>query len=106
MAPRCAEVELAQGDDDGVGTWRFPDTDGGTHVRYLWEVETRKRPMQRLAPLLAPLFRLSQDWLMQEGANGLAEVLWQGHGQWACQDHMRTGRGASRAAPTAVPRQR
>lgn len=63
------------GDLDGTGTWRFLDAAGGTHVQYLWEVELRKRWMQRLAPLLAPLFRLNHDWLMRNGAIGLAHRL-------------------------------
>jgi hypothetical protein len=44
-------------------------------VQYLWEVKMRKRWMEILAPLLAPLFRLNHDWLMQEGAVGLARRL-------------------------------
>jgi len=65
----------ASGDLDGIGTWRFLDADDGTQVQYLWEVSTRKRWMEILAPLLAPLFRLNHDWLMQEGAAGLAQRL-------------------------------
>ena len=65
----------ASGDLDGVGTWRFLDAVDGTHVQYLWEVSTRRRWMQIFAPLLAPLFRLNHDWLMQEGAAGLARRL-------------------------------
>jgi uncharacterized protein YndB with AHSA1/START domain len=65
----------SRGDLDGVGTWRFLDAAGGTHVQYLWEVSTRKRWMRLLAPVLAPLFRRNHDWLMQDGAAGLARHL-------------------------------
>jgi hypothetical protein len=67
---------IARGDLDGSGTWRFLDAADGTHVQYLWEVSLRKRWMEFLAPLLAPLFQLNHDWLMQEGAAGLARRLY------------------------------
>lgn len=68
-------VATSRGDLDGVGTWTFTDTSAGTRVQYLWQVRTRKRWMNLLAPLLAPLFRLNHDWLMDSGAQGLARHL-------------------------------
>jgi uncharacterized protein YndB with AHSA1/START domain len=68
-------VVASGGDLDGLGTWTFTDTDTGTRVQYLWQVATRKRWMRLLAPLLNPLFRLNHDWLMDEGAQGLARHL-------------------------------
>jgi uncharacterized protein YndB with AHSA1/START domain len=60
------------GDLEGFGTWHFAHAGGGTVVRYDWQVHTRKRWMRALAPLLAPLYRVNHDWLMQAGAAGLA----------------------------------
>lgn len=68
-------VAVSRGDLDGQGTWTFADTAAGTRIEYLWQVELRKRWMQRLSPLLAPLFRLNHDWLMDNGARGLAARL-------------------------------
>ena len=62
----------AYGDLEGLGTWRFADGDGVTEVRYLWEVDIRKRWMRALAALLAPVFKLNHDWLMRAGVEGLA----------------------------------
>jgi uncharacterized protein YndB with AHSA1/START domain len=72
MQPGVLIRARSRGDLDGLGTWRFSDAVEGTRVRYLWEVEVRKRWMHWLAPVLAPLFRLNHDWLMQAGAAGLA----------------------------------
>jgi hypothetical protein len=34
------------------------------------------------------------DWTMERmRLTNVSEVLWQGHGRWACQDHMRAGPG-------------
>jgi uncharacterized protein YndB with AHSA1/START domain len=68
-------VALSRGDLDGIGTWTFADTAAGTRVDYLWQVQLRKRWMQRLSPILAPLFRANHDWLMDNGARGLANHL-------------------------------
>ncbi len=68
-------VASSRGDLDGIGTWTFTDTASGTRVDYRWQVVTRKRWMRVLAPLLAPLFRLNHDWLMDAGAQGLARCL-------------------------------
>lgn len=75
IAPGALIRARSSGDLHGVGTWRFADAADGTHVHYLWEVQTRKRWMRLLAPALAPLFRLNHDWLMREGALGLARRL-------------------------------
>lgn len=73
---RAERIEVAsRGDLDGKGTWTFADTATGTRVEYLWEVALRKRWMQRLAPLLRPLFKLNHDWLMANGVRGLAQHL-------------------------------
>lgn len=66
---------VADGDVQGTGCWRFADADGGTSIVYDWDVELRRRWMQRAAPLLKPLFRLNHDRLMTAGANGLAQRL-------------------------------
>ena len=62
----------ASGDLAGVGRWRFYEGDGVTAVLYEWEVRTTIAWMNRLAPLLRPVFEWNHDWVMARGGEGLA----------------------------------
>jgi len=44
-------------------------------VRYEWTVDTKKRWMDLLSPMLAPIFRWNHDQVMAEGGRGLARHL-------------------------------
>jgi uncharacterized protein YndB with AHSA1/START domain len=66
----------AVGDLEGSGRWRLaPTPQGGTAVRYLWEVRTNRRWMNLLAPLLRPLFDWNHDANKRGGERGLRRHL-------------------------------
>jgi uncharacterized protein YndB with AHSA1/START domain len=65
----------AEGDLSGVGSWYLATEQSTTRVRYEWRVATTKRWMNRLAPLLTPIFRWNHDQVMAEGGRGLARHL-------------------------------
>lgn len=65
----------AVGDLEGVGRWRLYEQDGVTAVLYEWDVATTKPWMNRLAPLLRPVFEWNHDWVMRRGGEGIAARL-------------------------------
>ena len=70
----------ASGELEGYGRWRFFEqpAPGGqlvTAVLYDWHVRTSKRWMNALAPIAGPLFSSNHDWVMRNGATGLARRL-------------------------------
>jgi uncharacterized protein YndB with AHSA1/START domain len=65
----------ATGELDGTGRWTLTSADGGTLVRYDWDVRTTRRWMNLLAPAARPVFRWNHDELMREGGEGLARRL-------------------------------
>jgi uncharacterized protein YndB with AHSA1/START domain len=65
----------AIGELDGTGRWTLTSADGGTLVRYDWDVRTTRRWMNLLAPAARPVFRWNHDELMREGGEGLARRL-------------------------------
>jgi uncharacterized protein YndB with AHSA1/START domain len=69
----AAEGELA-----GVGRWRLFEQDGDAHVTavvYQWNVSTTKPWMNLLAPIARPVFEWNHDWVMRNGAEGMARLL-------------------------------
>jgi uncharacterized protein YndB with AHSA1/START domain len=65
----------AVGELEGTGRWRFYEQDGVTAVLYEWNVATTKPWMNRLAPLLRPVFEWNHDWVMARGGEGIARRL-------------------------------
>jgi uncharacterized protein YndB with AHSA1/START domain len=65
----------AVGDLEGIGRWRLYEQDGVTAVLYEWDVATTKPWMNRMAPLLRPVFEWNHDWVMRRGGEGIAERL-------------------------------
>ena len=65
----------ASGGLEGTGSWRLYEHDGVTTVVYQWNVRTTKRWMNALAPLGGSLFRWNHDWVMRNGATGIATRL-------------------------------
>ncbi|RTR06117.1 polyketide cyclase [Halomonas nitroreducens] len=69
--PTLIEAE-ARGDLEGVGRWELREIRDGTEVRYHWQVRTRPRWMNLLAPLARPVFTWSHHTMMRRGELGLA----------------------------------
>ena len=71
-----SELEArATGELEGVGRWTLTPADGGTLVRYTWDIRTTRRWMNMLAPVARPLFSWNHDQLMREGGRSLARRL-------------------------------
>lgn len=65
----------ATGELEGTGRWTFTPEGEATLVRYDWEIETTRRWMNALAPLLRPAFAWNHDYVMRSGARGLERRL-------------------------------
>jgi hypothetical protein len=65
----------AVGELEGVGRWRLYEQDGVTAVLYEWNVATTRPWMNRMAPLLRPVFEWNHDWVMARGGEGIAGLL-------------------------------
>ena len=65
----------ATGELEGTGRWRFYEQDGVTAVLYEWNVATTRPWMNRMAPLLRPVFEWNHDWVMARGGEGIAALL-------------------------------
>lgn len=72
--PTTLEAD-ATGELEGVGRWTLTPDDGGTLVRYDWEVRTTRWWMNLAAPVARPVFAWNHDALMREAAEGLARRL-------------------------------
>jgi uncharacterized protein YndB with AHSA1/START domain len=72
--PSVLEAE-ATGELDGTGRWTLTSADGGTLVRYNWDIRTTRWWMNLLAPVARPAFSWNHDELMREGGESLARRL-------------------------------
>ena len=72
--PRLIEGR-AWGELEGIGLWEFEQGGGVTTVRYTWDVRTTRAWMNLLSPLARPIFALNHDYVMRQGAKGLAKLL-------------------------------
>ena len=72
--PSELEAE-ATGELEGTGRWTLTPADGGTVVRYNWDIRTTRRWMNLLAPVARPVFSWNHDELMREGGQSLARRL-------------------------------
>jgi hypothetical protein len=72
--PHLLEAQ-ALGELEGIGIWRLYSGAAGTAVVYSWEVATTRRWMNRLSPLARPAFAWNHDYVMRQGAHGLATRL-------------------------------
>jgi hypothetical protein len=72
--PHLLEGE-ATGELAGTGRWRLFEGAGATVALYEWDVRTTRPWMNLLAPLARPIFAWNHDWVMRNGATGLARLL-------------------------------
>jgi uncharacterized protein YndB with AHSA1/START domain/mannose-6-phosphate isomerase-like protein (cupin superfamily) len=68
--PRLIQADVV-GDLAGRGTWTLTPADGGTHVRFDWEVHADRKLLKLLTPVLRPLFRWNHDWAIERAKAGL-----------------------------------
>lgn len=73
-APHVMEGR-ASGELEGVGVWRLFENPLGTVALYNWDVATTRAWMNRLAPVARPVFAWNHDYVMRQGAQGLADKL-------------------------------
>lgn len=66
---------VANGDLDGFGLWKFTEKGGITTITCSWDVNTNKKWMNIMAPILKPIFRWNHAIVMRWGAKGLAKKL-------------------------------
>lgn len=66
---------VASGGLEGLGRWRLFEAQGATAVLYEWNVRTTRRWMNVVAPVARPVFRWNHDWVMRNGAEGIAALL-------------------------------
>jgi uncharacterized protein YndB with AHSA1/START domain len=64
---------ISEGELQGKGKWELEELDGITVVRCSWNVNTNKKWMNLLAPLLKPLFNWNHSVAMKWGAEGIAK---------------------------------
>ena len=72
--PRLLEGR-ASGELAGRGLWQLEEAAGVTSARYTWEVRTARPWMNLLAPIARPAFAWNHDYVMRNGARGLARLL-------------------------------
>jgi hypothetical protein len=65
----------ASGELEGVGIWRLYEGPAGTALVYSWDVSTTRAWMNRMSRLGRPIFAWNHDYVMRQGARGLAERL-------------------------------
>jgi uncharacterized protein YndB with AHSA1/START domain len=66
---------IAEGELQGEGKWMLEELNGITIVHCTWNVNTNKKWMNVLKPILAPLFNWNHKVAMQWGAKGIAKKL-------------------------------
>ncbi len=74
VAPPYLIEGRADGELEGVGTWRLYEGQG-TAIVYDWRVRTTKPWMNVLGPLPRPAFSWNHDVVMRQGGRGLAAEL-------------------------------
>lgn len=65
----------ASGELQGIGAWRLYEGAAGTAAIYSWDVATTRPWMNAAGPLARPVFAWSHDYIMRQGAEGLATKL-------------------------------
>jgi len=68
--PRRIEADVV-GDLSGTGIWTLTAKNGGTHVRFDWQVNADRPLLRYLSPVLRPLFRWNHNWAIACAMRGL-----------------------------------
>ncbi len=69
--PQIIEADV-DGDLRGHGKWTLTENaDGGTHVRFDWQVFADKPLLRALTPILRPAFRWNHAWAIARAREGL-----------------------------------
>ena len=68
--PRLIEADVV-GDLRGRGVWTLTPGEGGTHVRFDWQVFADRPLLRYLTPVLRPLFRANHNWAIARAKEGL-----------------------------------
>jgi uncharacterized protein YndB with AHSA1/START domain len=68
--PRRIEADVV-GDLSGKGVWTLTPREGGTHVRFDWQVDADRPLLRYLTPVLRPLFRWNHRWAIARAVEGL-----------------------------------
>lgn len=63
------------GDVEGIGLWKFTEAQEITTIVGSWDINTNKKWINTLSPLLKPLFSWHNRRAMRMGAKGLARKL-------------------------------
>jgi Polyketide cyclase / dehydrase and lipid transport len=69
--PRGIRI-AASGDLDGAGAWTFAQDGPFVDISFDWRIRAAKPLLQRLSPVLRPLFESNHRWAMAEGEVSLA----------------------------------
>ena len=73
-SPSYLEIQVS-GELEGRGIWKISQEGSITHVQYIWQVNTNKKWMNTLEPLLRPAFIWNHNQVMNEGAKGISNSL-------------------------------
>jgi hypothetical protein len=73
-SPSYLEIQVS-GELEGRGIWKISQEGPITHVQYIWQVNTNKKWMNTLEPLLRPAFIWNHNQVMNEGAKGISNSL-------------------------------
>ena len=69
--PRRVTADV-DGDLRGRGMWTLtPTPEGGTHVRFDWQVYADRKLLRVFTPVLRPVFRWNHNWAIARAIEGL-----------------------------------
>lgn len=71
----CLIEGLASGDVAGIGRWQLYESNTGTRVRYLWQVQTVRPWLSLFSRVARPLVLKNHHAMMRAGRMGLARHL-------------------------------
>ncbi len=75
IEPRHVIRFVSSGDLVGQGSWQLSEENDLTHMAIDWHVQTTKRWMNLLSPILRPIFVRNHAALMKNGESGLNKYL-------------------------------